>query len=75
MINHNILSTSTLSSPVVIAGGFGPVVEDGFGIAYMIQDEKLGVVVTSYQKHRNANDYVTCLESSFKDLHKVLLSK
>lgn len=75
MINHNILSTSTLSSPVVIAGGFGPVVDDGFGIGYMIQDRKLGVVVTSYHKHRSANDYVKCLESAFKDIHKVLLSK
>lgn len=32
-INHNILSTSTLSSPSVRAGGFGPVVKDGFGLA------------------------------------------
>jgi carnitine O-palmitoyltransferase 2 len=32
-INHNIISTSTLSSPTIRAGGFGPVVKDGFGIA------------------------------------------
>jgi carnitine O-palmitoyltransferase 2 len=32
-INHNIISTSTLISPSVRAGGFGPVVRDGFGIA------------------------------------------
>lgn len=31
-LNYNVLSTSTLSSPVVIAGGFGPVVSDGYGI-------------------------------------------
>lgn len=31
-INYNILSTSTLSSPDVLAGGFGPVVPDGYGI-------------------------------------------
>lgn len=31
-INYNILSTSTLSSPGLLAGGFGPVVKDGFGI-------------------------------------------
>ncbi|KAF1591368.1 CPT2 palmitoyltransferase, partial [Spelaeornis formosus] len=29
-INHNILSTSTLSSPAVSLGGFAPVVPDGF---------------------------------------------
>ena len=31
-INHNILSTSTLSSPAVFLGGFAPVVQDGYGI-------------------------------------------
>lgn len=34
-INHNIISTSTLSSPAVWAGGFGPVVQDGLGIGYV----------------------------------------
>jgi carnitine O-palmitoyltransferase 2 len=32
-INHNIISTSTLTSPSVRAGGFGPVVKDGYGVA------------------------------------------
>lgn len=32
ILNHNILSTSTLSSPDVMVGGFGPVVPDGYGI-------------------------------------------
>jgi len=31
-LNYNILSTSTLSSPDVMVGGFGPVVSDGYGI-------------------------------------------
>lgn len=35
-LNYNVLSTSTLSSPVVMGGGFGPVVSDGYGIGYMI---------------------------------------
>lgn len=34
-INYNIISTSTLSSPAVWAGGFGPVVKDGYGIGYV----------------------------------------
>lgn len=33
-INKNILSTSTLSSPALLAGSFGPVVSNGFGIGY-----------------------------------------
>lgn len=31
-INHNKLSTSTLASPAVRIGAFGPVVRDGFGL-------------------------------------------
>lgn len=32
-LNYNVISTSTLASPAVWAGGFGPVVRDGYGIA------------------------------------------
>lgn len=32
LMNHTILSTSTLSSPAIFAGGFGPVVKEGLGI-------------------------------------------
>lgn len=32
-LNHTILSTSTLSSPAIYAGGFGPVERDGLGVA------------------------------------------
>lgn len=32
-INHNIISTSTLSSDALLSGSFGPVVLDGLGIA------------------------------------------
>ncbi|KAL0131085.1 hypothetical protein PUN28_002580 [Cardiocondyla obscurior] len=71
-LNHNVLSTSTLSSPDVMVGGFGPVVPDGYGIAYMIQNERLGSVVTSYEGSRNASQYVQALEHAFKSIHDVL---
>lgn len=74
-LNHNILSSSTLSSPSVLAGSFGPVVDDGYGIGYRIKDRELGAVVTSYQGHCNGADYVSCLEFALKDIYKVLLSK
>jgi len=32
-----------------VFGGFGPVVEDGFGIAYNISDKRFGAVITSYK--------------------------
>nr|XP_034173162.1 carnitine O-palmitoyltransferase 2, mitochondrial [Osmia lignaria] len=72
-INHNILSTSTLSDPAICAGGFGPVVNNGYGIGYMIQDERLGAVVTSYKSNCNATEYVSCLNEAFKSIHQVIL--
>ncbi|XP_050077227.1 carnitine O-palmitoyltransferase 2, mitochondrial isoform X2 [Anopheles maculipalpis] len=71
-INHNILSTSTLSSPALLAGGFGPVVKDGYGIGYNIQDGYLGSVVTSYKPHRNGGEFVDCLRAAYEDISKVL---
>ncbi|XP_058056440.1 carnitine O-palmitoyltransferase 2, mitochondrial-like [Anopheles bellator] len=71
-INHNILSTSTLSSPALLAGGFGPVVRDGYGIGYNIQDGYLGSVVSSYKPHRNGREFVDCLRDAYEDIAKVL---
>lgn len=72
MINYNVLSTSTLSSPNIIAGAFGPVVADGFGLAYGIQDESLGVVVASYRKHQSNGDMIEALKDSYKVIEEVL---
>ncbi|KOC68074.1 Carnitine O-palmitoyltransferase 2, mitochondrial, partial [Habropoda laboriosa] len=71
-INNNILSTSTLSDPAIYCGGFGPVVNNGYGIGYMIQDERLGAIVTSYKSNCNANEYVKCLEKAFENIHQVM---
>lgn len=75
MINYNILSTSTLASPNISAGAFGPVVSDGFGLAYGIQDDSLGCVVSSYRKHQKNGDFVEALKDSFKQIEGVLGEK
>ncbi len=48
-MGHFVLSTSSLSSDTIVFGGFGPVVEDGFGIGYNISDSRFGAVITSYK--------------------------
>jgi hypothetical protein len=40
-LNHNILSTSTLSHEAIDGGGFGPVVGDGYGIGYDATSNKV----------------------------------
>ena len=71
-LNHNIISTSTLSSNALLAGGFGPVVKNGYGIGYNIQDGFLGCVVANYNKETNGKDFVESLRKSYDQLADVI---
>lgn len=71
-LNQSILSTSTLSAPSVLAGGFGPVVKEGFGIAYSAFPDKLGAAVTSYKAHNSSTEFVEALHKSFVDITHIL---
>ncbi|XP_045616740.2 carnitine O-palmitoyltransferase 2, mitochondrial isoform X1 [Procambarus clarkii] len=71
-INHNILSTSTLPSAAISFGGFAPVVRDGFGVGYQIQDDRLGIVLSSYPPHRDGAGFIECAEKAYKIIHDVL---
>ncbi|XP_015112727.1 carnitine O-palmitoyltransferase 2, mitochondrial [Diachasma alloeum] len=76
-LNENILSTSTLGASVILGGGFGPVVEHGYGIGYAIDDTDLSIRlgVASYRDHRDASEYVASLKSAFEDIHRILQSE
>ncbi|XP_049316344.1 carnitine O-palmitoyltransferase 2, mitochondrial isoform X1 [Bactrocera dorsalis] len=71
-INHNIISTSTLSSNALLVGSFGPVVRDGLGIAYSIQNDYCGAIVSSYENERNGKEFVDSLQTAFRDISTVL---
>ncbi|XP_067893336.1 carnitine O-palmitoyltransferase 2, mitochondrial isoform X2 [Heterodontus francisci] len=70
-INHNILSTSTLSSPAVQLGGFAPVVPDGFGVGYNVHDHWIGYNVSSYPA-RDLKEFLKCVHKSLDDIFDVL---
>ncbi|XP_043941382.1 carnitine O-palmitoyltransferase 2, mitochondrial isoform X1 [Protopterus annectens] len=73
-INHNILSTSTLTSPAVQLGGFAPVVPDGFGIAYGVHDHWMGCNVSGYPV-RNVKEFLDCIHQSLDQIFDVLEGK
>uniref|UniRef100_A0A3P9IJ20 Carnitine palmitoyltransferase 2 n=2 Tax=Oryzias TaxID=8089 RepID=A0A3P9IJ20_ORYLA len=73
-INHNILSTSTLTSPAVSLGGFAPVVPDGFGVGYGVHDDWIGCNVSSYPA-RNVHEFLQCVHKSLEDIFSVLEGK
>lgn len=70
-INHNVISTSSLTSPALTTGGFAPVVPDGFGIGYGYNDHKIRCNVSSYPT-RNVHEFVQCLHKSLEDIYSVL---
>ncbi|KHJ40579.1 hypothetical protein D918_09354 [Trichuris suis] len=79
LANHFTLSTSSLTSDSILLGGFGPVVPDGYGIGYSVNDEQLGCILTAYTSKRNLDDFVESLKwtticfriSAFKTLSYV----
>lgn len=71
-INYNILSTSSLSADGLLAGSFGPVVQDGYGIGYGVQDTMLGIIFTNYEGQRDGVEFVDCLKASFDTIQSVL---
>ncbi|CAK6980609.1 carnitine O-palmitoyltransferase 2%2C mitochondrial [Scomber scombrus] len=73
-INHNILSTSTLTSPAVNLGGFAPVVPDGFGVGYGVHDDWIGCNVSSYPD-RNVHEFLQCVHKSLEDIFTVVEGK
>jgi carnitine O-palmitoyltransferase 2 len=69
-MSHNVLSTSTLVSPWLDGGGFGPVVEDGFGIGYGTTDDRIAFSVTTYRKDMKL--MLEQLDESLKIIKKLL---
>ncbi|KHJ98986.1 Choline/Carnitine O-acyltransferase [Oesophagostomum dentatum] len=73
-MSHFVLSTSTLSTNTIVFGGFGPVVEDGLGIGYNVSSSRLGAVITSHKKNRDAKEFSKALVESL-DALRVIVSK
>ncbi|CAG9855125.1 unnamed protein product [Phyllotreta striolata] len=67
-LNNIVLSTSTLNSPAIFAGGFGPVIREGLGVGYIIKDDELGVLVTSYPPYHKSSDFIEALKGTFEEL-------
>lgn len=70
MLNHTVLSTSNCGNPSLRLFGFGPVVQDGFGIGYIIKDHGLQYSVSSH--HRQTQRYVDTLEKILLEIQELM---
>lgn len=71
-LNHSLLSTSTLTSPAILAGGFAPTAKDALGIGYTVTDENIKIMLCGYPEHRNLQEYNEVLLQTFEELNVVL---
>ncbi len=69
-LNHTILSTSNCGNPSLRLFGFGPVVQDGFGIGYIIRDSGLQFSISS--KHRQTKRFAHILSQTLMDMGNLL---
>jgi carnitine O-acetyltransferase len=67
---HWRLSTSHCGSENLALFIFGPVVDDGFGLGYMIHDNNISVSITSRRSCSTTNSrlFATMLELSFLEM-------
>jgi carnitine O-palmitoyltransferase 2 len=73
-INANAISTSTLASPAVRIGAFGPVIPDGFGLGYQIWEGGLGCVTGTYKGKRDGQAWVDTCHQVFTDIQTIMSS-
>ena len=65
-LKHIILSTSTLSSEIIVGGGFGPVNDDCFAVGYGIRSYGAEAQVMTYEGE--SQGFVDCLATAFDDM-------
>lgn len=70
--NRYILSTSSLYGEFFSGGGFGPVLQDGFGLGYGYVQDRLGILCSSYKEHRDGKQLTLAFVSSLDMIHTVL---
>jgi carnitine O-acetyltransferase len=69
----HMLSTSNSSDPRVDLFGFGPMVDDGFGVGYLIQKYRIQFVVTSRtSKQKELQRFVSLIEKSLLEMLEIV---
>lgn len=75
-VKHDALSTSSVSAPFIRFFGFGPVVQDGYGVGYAPRSDSTGLVITSFRgKAQPAGDFLRTFTGSAKIIADLLAGK
>ncbi|KAI8328806.1 acyltransferase ChoActase/COT/CPT [Choanephora cucurbitarum] len=72
-LSSSIISTSNCGNPALRLFGFGPVVSNGFGIGYIIKEDRLSLVASS--KHRQTERFLQTLNKYLLEVKTMLLKE
>jgi len=76
LLTHDYFSTSGVAYESIRLFGFGPVVEDGYGIGYVIKDDSLNVSLSTQMKNKDkALELLNHLNNSLLLLMSLMDSK
>ncbi|GLB35672.1 putative carnitine choline acetyltransferase family protein [Lyophyllum shimeji] len=70
-LGTSILSTSNCGNPALRLFGFGPVAADGYGIGYIVKEERLSVCASS--KHLQTRRFLDTLRGYLLDVQRLLI--
>ncbi|ARK20489.1 MULTISPECIES: choline/carnitine O-acyltransferase [Sporosarcina] len=74
-MRHDFISTSNMTSPEVKSCAFGPVVEDGYGIFYVLLKDRLIINLSSYSRNEEkARLLAENLDEALKELRGIALA-
>lgn len=68
---HFALSTSHLYGQQLVAGGYGPVVPDGFGLAYGFTDAGMSLNCSTFES-QNSDEFALAFMESLQEINNVL---
>ena len=72
-ITENCISTSTSNSSGIIYAGYGPVVNDGYAVRYLIYNDQIHFVLSSKKLNEsNLKHFKANLITSLNELHSIL---
>ncbi|RCH98977.1 hypothetical protein CU098_002287, partial [Rhizopus stolonifer] len=72
-LNSSIISTSNCGNPALRLFGFGPVVSNGFGIGYIIKEDRISFVASS--KHRQTERFLQTLKKFLMEIKAMLIKE
>jgi len=70
LMTSSILSTSNCGTPQLSLFGFGPVVQNGYGIAYFLKDDRIPITITSFE--RPTEQFCELVRQTLLEIRKVL---